>query len=124
MYGINTIDGSNDNEAVKIVNALKPFIKKWYDEWGRSCIRCKKMTVTTAPDNGVIGVTDAFGSEIFIPFKSNLSSANVGNVVWCKWMFDNMQTLYADSIVGDMDVGGGSNITVSQDPQTNILSIY
>ena len=121
MYN-RTTDGSNDNEAVKIVNALKPFVKKWFDEWGRSCIRCKKMTVTTAPSNGVIGVTDAFSeTEIFIPYMSNLSSASVGSVVWCKWTSNNMQTLYADSIVGDMSSGGGSNISVSQDSQTNVL---
>lgn len=98
-----TTDGSNDNEAVRIVNALKPFVKKWFDEWGRSCVRCKKMTVTTAPANNVIGVTDAFSdTELFIPYKSTISSASVGDVVWCYWMFNNMQTLYADSIVGNM----------------------
>lgn len=118
-----TTDGSFDNEAVKIVNSLKPFVKKWFDEWGRSCIRCKKMTVTTAPSDGLIGVTDAFGSEILIPHMSNLSSASVGDSVWCKWMFDNMQTLYAESIVGDMSSGGGSNISVSQDVQTNIVTV-
>lgn len=117
-----TTDGSKDNEAVKIANAFKPFVKKWFDEWGRSCVRCKKMTVTTAPNNGVIGVTDAFSSqEIFIPYISTLESAVVGNVVWCYWMFGNMQTLYAHSIVGDMN--SGSNISVSQDVQTNVLTI-
>lgn len=118
MYD-NTRDGSLDNEAVKIANALKPFVKKWFDDWGRSCVRRKKMTVTTAPNNGVIGVTDAFSdTEVFISYSSSLSSTSVGDVVWCTWMFDNMQTLYADSLYG-----GGSNISVSQDPQTNVLTI-
>ena len=108
----NTTDGSLDNEAVKIANAFKPFFKKWFEEWGRNCIRCKKMTVTTAPQGGVIGVTDAFSdAEIFIPYMSRLEDAVVGNVVWCKWMFGNMQTLYADSVVGDMDSGGGGGGT-------------
>ena len=106
MYN-RTTDGSSDNEAVKIVTAIKPFAKKWFDEWGRSCIRCKKMTVTTAPSNNVIGVTDAFSdTEIFIPYMSILEDAEVGDTVWCKWNFDNMQTLYAESKVGDMDNGG------------------
>lgn len=108
-----TTDGSLDNEAVKIANAFKPFFKKWFEEWGRNCIRCKKMTVTTAPSSGVIGVTDAFSdTEILIPYMSRLEDAVVGDVVWCKWMFGNMQTLYADSIVGDMDSGGGGGVTI------------
>ena len=73
-----TTDGSNDNEAVKIVNALKPFWKKWTKEWGRSCVRSKKMTVSTAPSlaDGVIGVTDAFSdTECMIPFKMDVANA-------------------------------------------------
>lgn len=99
-----TTDGSNDNEAVKIVNALKPFWKKWTKEWGRSCVRSKKMTVSTAPSlsDGVIGVTDAFSdTECMIPFKMDVANAVVGDTVWVKWMYDNQQTMYADSM-GDV----------------------
>ncbi len=104
MFG-KSRDGSDDNEAVKIVKSLKPFWKKWTEEWGRSCVREKKMTVTTAPSGGVIGVTDAFSStEMFIKYKPDLSNATVGDVVWCKWMFGNMQTLYADSFVDPSDL--------------------
>jgi hypothetical protein len=89
----------NNTEAVKIANALKPFAKKWFDEWGQSCVRSKKMTVSTAPNGSVIGVTDAFSdTEIFIKYMSSCSNAVVGDTVWCKWMFDNMQTLYASEI--------------------------
>ena len=99
-----TTDGSNDNEAVKIVNALKPFLKKWMNEWGRNCVRSKKMTVTTAPSilTGLIGVTDAFSdTECMIPFKMDVANAVVGDTVWVKWMFDNQQTMYAESM-GDI----------------------
>ena len=89
----------NNTEAVKIANALKPFAKKWFDEWGQSCVRSKKMTVSTAPDGDVIGVTDAFSdTEVFIKYMSSCSNAKVGDTVWCKWMYDNMQTLYAYEI--------------------------
>lgn len=99
MFG-RTTDGSSDNEAVKIANAFKPFWKKWTDEWGRSCVRTKKMTVTTAPSNGRIGVKDAFSdTEVFVKYNPDLYAATVGSVVWCKWMFGNMQTLVADSYV-------------------------
>ena len=99
-----TTDGSNDNEAVKIANAFKPFWKKWAKEWGRSCVRSKKMTVSTAPSlaDGVIGVTDAFSdTECMIPFKMDVANAVVGDTVWVKWMFDNQQTMYAESM-GDI----------------------
>ena len=89
----------NNTEAVKIANALKPFAKKWFDEWGQSCVRSKKMTVSTAPNGDVIGVTDAFSdTEVFIKYMSSCSNAKVGDTVWCKWMYDNMQTLYAYEI--------------------------
>ena len=117
-----TRDGSSDNEAVKIANALKPFVKKWFDEWGRSCVREKKMTVTTAPNSstGLIGVTDAFSNtELFIKYMSSCANAAVGDTVWVKWMYDNMQTLYADSmgnlnseIVHHYDDTVGSDITI------------
>lgn len=103
MYG-NTRDGSLDNEAVKIANAFKPFWKKWMKEWGRNCVRSKKMTVTTAPSilTGLIGVTDAFSdTECMIPFQNNVANANVGDTVWVKWMYDNQQTMYAENM-GDI----------------------
>ena len=103
MY-CNTTDGSTDNEAVKIANAFKPFWKKWMKEWGRNCVRSKKMTVTTAPSilTGLIGVTDAFSdTECMIPFQNNVANANVGDTVWVKWMYDNQQTMYAENM-GDI----------------------
>ena len=98
MYD-NTRDGSLDNEAVKIANAFKPFWKKWMKEWGRNCVRSKKMTVTTAPSilTGLIGVTDAFSdTECMIPFQIDVANAEVGDTVWVRWMYDNQQTMYAE----------------------------
>ena len=103
MYN-NTTDGSFDNEAVKIANAFKPFWKKWMKEWGRNCVRSKKMTVTTAPSilTGLIGVTDAFSdTECMIPFQNKVANAQVGDTVWVKWMYDNQQTMYAENM-GDV----------------------
>ena len=97
----NTTDGSLDNEAVKIANAFKPFWKKWTKEWGRNCVRSKKMTVTTAPSiiSGLIGVTDAFSNvECMIPFQSNVANARVGDTVWVRWSGDNQQTMYAENM--------------------------
>lgn len=100
---MNRNNTDNNTEAVKIANALKPFAKKWFDEWGQSCVRSKKMTVSTAPNGSVIGVKDAFSdTEVFVKYMSSCSKAVVGDTVWCKWMYDNMQTLYADSM-GNLD---------------------
>ena len=109
-----TADGSNDNEAVKIVNALKPFWKKWTDEWGRNCVRSKKMTVTTAPSvvTGLIGVTDAFSdTECMIPYKGDVALAQAGDTVWVKWMYDNQQTMYAECMGNIVKPVGTSNST-------------
>lgn len=96
---MNRNNSDNNTEAVKIANALKPFAKKWFDEWGQSCVRSKKMTVSTPPNGSVIGVKDAFSdTEVFIKYMSSCSNAVAGDTVWCKWMYDNMQTLYADEI--------------------------
>lgn len=100
MFGRST-DGSQDNEAVKIANSFKPFWKKWIKEWGRNCVRSKKMTVTTAPSiiSGLIGVTDAFSNvECMIPFQSDVANAVVGDTVWVRWSGDNQQTMYAENM--------------------------
>lgn len=111
---MNKNNHDNNTEAVKIANALKPFAKKWFDEWGKSCLRSKKMTVSTAPNGTVIGVKDAFSdTEMFVKYMAECSSAQVGDTVWCKWMYDNMQTLYADSMgdISEKDVTF-NNVTV------------
>ena len=120
MYG-NTMDGSLDNEAVKIANAFKPFWKKWMKEWGRNCVRSKKMTVTTVPSilTGRIGVTDAFSdTECMIPFQMNVANAQVGDTVWVKWMYDNQQTMYAENM-GDIKTEQGIQSGVQTEQNIN-----
>ena len=110
----NTTDGSSDNEAVKIANAFKPFFKKWFEEWGRNCVRSKKMTVTTAPSafTGLIGVTDAFSdTECMIPYKGDVALAKVGDTVWVRWMYDNQQTMYAELMGGIFKEGYSTDST-------------
>ena len=88
--------GDGNNEAVKIVNALKPVIKNWDEEWNRNCIRAKQMTVKTKPNGTTVGVVDAFSSHVMnIPYTNAINTAAVGDTVWCVWMCDNMQTLVA-----------------------------
>ena len=86
---------SNTNEALKIWDALKPMIDKEIEAKTRSCIRAKKMLVTTAPNGTVIGVAEPFGEEIMIPYSSSLSDAQVNDAVWVWYYFNNASTMIA-----------------------------
>lgn len=104
---------TGNDEAVKIVNALKPFIKSWNDEWNRNAVRSKQMTVKVAPNGATMGVVDAFSDTVmYIPYSTGLSNARVGDTVWCIWMGNNMQSLVAMWTgmldLGDVGGGGGS----------------
>lgn len=117
---MNRQNNDNNTEAVKIANALKPFAKKWFEEWGQSCLRSKKMTVSTAPNGAVIGVKDAFAdAEVFVKYMAECANAKVGDTVWCKWMYDNMQTLYADSM-GDV---GNKNVSFNNTTINGTLDV-
>lgn len=89
---------SNTDEALKIWNALKPMIDREIEAKTRSCVRAKKMTVTTAPEDGVIGVTETYGDEIFIPYSSEISSAQAGDAVWVWWFCNNASAMIALSM--------------------------
>ena len=82
---------SNSEEALKIWKALKPMVDRQIEEKTRSCIRAKKMVVTTAPDGSVIGVAEPYGEEILIPYSSALSGVEVGDAVWV-WMYYSSST--------------------------------
>lgn len=89
---------SNTDEAMKIWNALKPMVNRQIEEKTRSCVRAKKMTVTTAPNGSVIGVAEPYGEEILIPYLSTLSGAAVGDAVWVWYYFNNASTMIAMSM--------------------------
>lgn len=86
---------SSTDEALKIWNALKPMIYREIEAKTRSCVRAKKMTVTTAPDGSVIGVTESYGAELFVPYLSALSGASAGDSVWVWYFYNNASTMIA-----------------------------
>lgn len=93
------------SEAVKIWQALLPSIRAEIKRQTKTCIRAKKMNVTTAPNaqTGLMGVSEAFGSsELMIPYQSTLSNATVGTSVWVYWFFGDASTMVA------MQKGGGT----------------
>ena len=81
------------NEALAIWAALRPMIDREIDEKTRSCVRAKKMTVTVAASSGTIGVTEAYGQTIQLPYLSTLSPLpSVGSSVWVRYYMGDMST--------------------------------
>lgn len=86
---------SDTDEALKIWKALKPIISELIEQKTRSCVRAKKMSVVTAPSNGLIGVAEPYGEEMMIPYSSLLSNAQAGDAVWVWYYFNNASTMIA-----------------------------
>lgn len=78
-----------NREALEVWNSLKPMIDKEITDKTQGMVQRRKAKVTTAPSlvTNTIGVTEAFGQEIFLPFVTNIASAKVGDLVWIEWMY-------------------------------------
>ena len=107
---------SATDEALKIWNALKPMIVSLIEAKTRSCVRAKKMTVTTAPDNGVVGVTAPYDREVEVPIASGVSDAEKGDAVWAYWFMNNASTLHVTEKGGGGSGGGSGSAIVSLGP--------
>lgn len=107
---------SNTDEALKIWNALKPMIDREIKAKTDSCVRAKKMLVTTAPNETVIGVTEPYGTEIFVPYSSEIATSQVGDTVWVWYFYNNASTMIALTF--------GSGLTDADSFEMPIGSIY
>lgn len=78
-----------NKEALDVWGGLKPMIDQEISSRTQGMVQRRKAKVTTAPSlaTNTIGVTEAFGQEIFLPFVSNMISAKVGDFVWIEWMY-------------------------------------
>ena len=78
-----------NKEALDIWGGLKPMIDQEISSRTQGMVQRRKAKVTTAPSlaTNTIGVTEAFGDEMFLPFVSNMISAKVGDFVWIEWMY-------------------------------------
>lgn len=83
------------NDVKKFWKPLEQKISALVEQQTKNCIRAKKMTVTEAPNGAVIGVAEAYGPTIYIPYSSSLASAAVNSGVWCIWMANDLSTLAA-----------------------------
>lgn len=100
-----------NSDALGIWEHLKPAIDKEIEQKTRGMVQRRKMKVTTAPSiaTGKIGVTEAFGSEMSIPFATNLISATVGDMVWVEFMYgatNAFASMFASADEKDWDVAG------------------
>lgn len=88
-----------NKQALEMWNAMKPMIEKEIDQRTRGMVQRRKAKVTTAPANSLIGVTEAFGPEIFVPYVSSMANAQVGDVVWVEFMYgatNSFVSMYAN----------------------------
>lgn len=78
-----------NKEALDIWGSIKPMIDEEIASRTQGMVQRRKAKVTTAPSlvTNTIGVTEAFGQEIFLPFVTNIASAKVGDFVWIEWMY-------------------------------------
>lgn len=111
-----------NQEALAVWDALKPMIDQEITSKTQGMVQRRKAKVTTAPSlvTNTIGVTEAFGrSEMFLPFVSNIISANVGDFVWVEWMYGATNAFVSSfasvdkknkTVAGDLTVNGNTTL--------------
>ena len=107
--------GDLNREASELWNSLKPIIDKEIDARTQGMVQRRKAKVTTAPSlaTNTIGVTEPFGTEMFLPFNTNIMSASVGDFVWVEYMYgmtNAFVSMFASADDKDQYVAG--NLTV------------
>lgn len=105
-----------NKESMAIWKSLKPMIDEEIKAQTRGSVQRRKMKVTTAPSlvTNVIGVTEPYGTEMLIPFNTNLSTAHIGDVVWVEFMYgatNAFASMYASADTKDWTVGGTLGVT-------------
>ena len=120
-----------DNVSLKIWNAIEPLVNRKIEEQTRNCQRMKSMTVSTAysAQTGVVGVTEAFGKEIFLPVISTIDvgKLTVGANVWVAMPYSSMSNAIV-TMMGDGDNGNGgydvANDLTTPEPNVAVLDAY
>lgn len=120
-----------DNVSLKIWNAIEPLVNRKIEEQTRNCQRMKSMTVSTAysAQTGVVGVTEAFGKEIFLPVISTIDSGKltVGANVWVSMPYSSMSNAIV-TMMGDGKNGNGgydvANDLTTPEPNVAVLDAY
>ena len=105
-----------NGQSLAIWNNLKPMIDEEIKSQTKGMVQRRKAKVTTAPSlsTGTIGVTEPFGTEYFIPFNTNLTTASVGDFVWVEFMYgatNAFASMYASADTKNWTVGGVLDVT-------------
>lgn len=111
-----------NKEALEIWNSIKPIIDNEIENKTAGTVQRRRAKVTTAPSliEKVIGVTEPFGNEIFIPFLSNMSSAQVGDYVWVEFMYgatNSFVSMFANP--AETSIGQDNYNSLSNKPSIN-----
>ena len=104
-----------NKQALEIWGALKPMIDKEIEAKTQGVVQRRKAKVTTAPSliTNKIGVTEPFGDQYFIPFNTNIMSAQVGDVVWVEFMYgatNAFASMFAGADDKDLTVAGDIHV--------------
>lgn len=103
-----------NKDALDIWNALRPMIDKEIERRTMGMVQRRKAKVTTAPANSLIGVTEAFGTEIFVPYVSSMANAQVGDVVWVEFMYGATNSVVIGfASLDDKDITVAGNLTIN-----------
>ncbi|MBO5969222.1 MAG: hypothetical protein J6S14_12075 [Clostridia bacterium] len=104
-----------NKQALEMWGAMKPMIDKEIEAKTQGVVQRRKAKVTTAPSliTNKIGVTEPFGDEYFVPFNTNIMSAQVGDVVWVEWMYgatNAFASMFAGADEKDLTVAGDIHV--------------
>lgn len=92
-------------EANKIAKQLEPYIKKVVAGMIGACVKSKKYVVSTAPADGVVGVTEGYGDEIFLPYNLAIESKlTIESACRVQWYQNDMSTARV------VATGAGNNV--------------
>ena len=101
---------SNSEEALKIWKALKPMVNRLIEEKTRSCVRAKKMSVSSNPTENGVGVKEPYGQEFVIPYSTDMTTIRKGDSVWAYWYSDNASTMHIVETGEGKSGQGGPNV--------------
>lgn len=113
-----------EKDLLSVYQAIHPMLDREIDERTRSALRLKSMVVTTAYDSGskTVGVTEAFGGEIFLPVFGGLDTTLLvkGAPVWVMMPYSSLSNavVFAMGDMTGLGGGGGSGTTYTFDSGT------
>ena len=78
-----------NKEALAIWESLKPAVDKEIERKTAGTVQRRKVVVSTTPSSltGLVGVQEPFGVEFFVPYRTEVAAATVGDPVWIEFAY-------------------------------------